>query len=489
MKSYFNHMQSWFKGLQGSIFARLLLIFFVTALAIIVTLTISFSMATLDGDGSRKKLRKQFRNHVAYLVQDIGVPPDLQRAGQISEDLNVDIMISGPQLLWKSSPSILSPDDIRQRPARPRPRGDSSYDSSYDSGHDPGIGPPPGLNGADVDRPRVFNGRHHQHRFLIVEQGGVRFYFSGPRFPLDELSTGWIALGLCVSVLLVFACYRMVKWLFRPLEQIKQGALMIRQGDLSYRLETGRTDEIGTITLAVNEMASDLEAMLEAKRQLLLAISHELRTPLTRARLGLEFIDDQLVRASLAEDLDELESLISELLETERLNQPHGVLQCSSFVFADFVKDVLAGYPQQQYQLSLAVDDESEVVSDRQHQGLIEADALRVKLLIKNIMSNAIKYGKDQPIQVQLWSEQGQYHLRFIDHGEGIDERHLSHLTEPFYRADSARQRETGGYGLGLHLCLLIVQAHGGQLLITSKRGEGTQVEVSLPHIASSPRS
>ena len=67
------------------------------------------------------------------------------------------------------------------------------------------------------------------------------------------------------------------------------------------------------------------------------------------------------------------------------------------------------------------------------------------------------------------------------DQGEGIAEEHLSQISEPFYRADSARQRNTGGFGLGLYLCRLIAAAHGGEFIIESKLGEGTHITVRLP--------
>ena len=67
------------------------------------------------------------------------------------------------------------------------------------------------------------------------------------------------------------------------------------------------------------------------------------------------------------------------------------------------------------------------------------------------------------------------------DNGEGISEEHISQISEPFYRADSSRQRNTGGFGLGLYLCRLIEQAHGGEMIIASQVGEGTHITVNLP--------
>ena len=92
-----------------------------------------------------------------------------------------------------------------------------------------------------------------------------------------------------------------------------------------------------------------------------------------------------------------------------------------------------------------------------------------------------MRHGEGNPIAVKLAYNSKGVKLEVIDQGEGIAEEHLSQITEPFYRADSSRQRNTGGFGLGLYLCRLIAQAHGGELSISSKLGEGTHISVQLP--------
>jgi signal transduction histidine kinase len=94
---------------------------------------------------------------------------------------------------------------------------------------------------------------------------------------------------------------------------------------------------------------------------------------------------------------------------------------------------------------------------------------MRVRLLLRNLIDNALRHsaGAATPPVVSLSSDaQGQLHLSVRDFGPGVAEEHLAQLAEPFYRADSARQRATGGFGLGLYLCELVAQAHGGALLI-----------------------
>ena len=113
----------------------------------------------------------------------------------------------------------------------------------------------------------------------------------------------------------------------------------------------------------------------------------------------------------------------------------------------------------------------------------MNADPLRIRLLLKNLIDNACHYSADggQPIDICLRQEGSSALIEVSDHGIGIDPGEIPRLTKAFYRPDSARQRRTGGYGLGLYLCRLIIDAHRGKLLIESEPGSGTKVIVRLP--------
>jgi len=271
---------------------------------------------------------------------------------------------------------------------------------------------------------------------------------------------------------ILYLSYRAVNWLIEPLKQIKQGAQRIENGELSYRINCTRDDEIGQITNAVNSMATELEKMLEAKRQLLLAISHELRTPLTRAKVGIEFIDNRKIKQSLHEDLTELDNLINELLEAERLNEKHNALHISALDINALIKTIKDETPDPKQLIKTHLSDSPIILN---------GDSLRLTLLIKNLIGNGIKYGNEKPLNISCTEKKSTLDITFEDQGDGIDEQHLAHITEPFYRADNARQRQTGGYGLGLYLCKLIAEAHDGKISITSARNKGTRITVSLP--------
>ena len=315
-------------------------------------------------------------------------------------------------------------------------------------------------------------GRYQNQHFFIIQKQKYTYYLTGlrPFVREDGYLWAWVALFFCGFIL--YLNYRAINWLIKPLKQIKQGAQRIEKGELSYRIECTRNDEIGQITNAVNSMATELEKMLEAKRQLLLAISHELRTPLTRAKVGIEFIDNKKIKQSLHEDLAELDHLIGELLEAERLNEKHNALHISTINVNALIKAIKDETPDPKQLIRIHLPDS--IIT-------LNGDALRLTLLIKNLIGNGLKYGNEKPIDISCVEKDSFISITFEDQGDGIDEDHLAHITEPFYRADNARQRKTGGYGLGLCLCKLIAEAHRGQLNITSTLKKGTRITVTLP--------
>ena len=128
---------------------------------------------------------------------------------------------------------------------------------------------------------------------------------------------GWATLA--VLLLLTALAYAWVRHMLRPLVALRAGAVRYGQGDFSQPIVPRNRDELGDLAEQINGMAARLHHMLDAKRQLLLAISHELRSPLARARMNAELVDESIERSALLRDLGEMRDLITDLLESERL--------------------------------------------------------------------------------------------------------------------------------------------------------------------------
>jgi signal transduction histidine kinase len=229
-------------------------------------------------------------------------------------------------------------------------------------------------------------------------------------------------------------------------------------------------------------MGADIHQMLEAKRALLLAISHELRSPLTRARLNTELLpetpDVQPSREALLRDLALMRDLVTDLLESERLNtpqaaNPHAVLHREPVDLPALVAEVVASLPGNPV-VHQTLD---ATIATRQ------LDPTRMRLLLRNLLDNALRHntGASQPPVIQLALQAGgAIAITVRDFGPGVPEDQLPQLGQPFFRPDAARTRESGGVGLGLYLCKLVAQAHGGTLTVRNAQ-PGLEICVVLP--------
>lgn len=427
-----------FAAIKRSLFARLLLIFSVTAALI-------FLVAALIGswllqDQSHRRIRALRLNHyIDYVLDDLGSAPTTEKLQNIANNAPLDILFLTNDLSWQSSSEF---PDLRQ------------------------------LSFTPMRIPGRSTTNYRGHRFFKISKPGSVIVFVSPKFANNADHTLAVVLLLISLMLILGLCYYAVRRLFRPLKLLHDGVARIGKGELAYRVANTRDDELGELTTAVNKMAEQVGGMLDSKRQLLLAISHELRSPLTRAKLASEFIESEKTKHSLLDDLNEMEDIIFQLIESERLQKSHAALQLENVDLVLLINKTIERYSVHQLDL---------VEFKHPPQLIMKLDAVRIELLVHNLLKNAFAHGGGL-VTLVLSVEDKQMCLLVADEGPGIAAAHLDKLTEAFYRVDSARQRtSSGGYGLGLYLCGLITKAHGGELSIQSQPGQGTRVEVSLP--------
>ncbi|MEW8037558.1 MAG: HAMP domain-containing sensor histidine kinase [Candidatus Thiodiazotropha sp.] len=426
---------------RHSLSGRLILLFICVSVLIALTVRSGFRYG-IQGE-FRSLAAPHLLEYIDHLGEEIGTPPDTAAAERLAQRLHIDIQISSNDLLWSNSGEILDTERL------------SFHSHRLADG-------------------RLVQFSHDEHRFLLRLQAGDSTILLMTRENLANGSLALIIGATIVTVLLLIALtYHLVRRLFQPIETIRRGVARFGSGELDHRLAIKRRDELGELANSINRMADEIEAMMEAKRQLLLAISHELRSPLTRARLNAELMQRSEPRDRIIADLQLLEQELTELLETERLGNRHAKLDLQPMEPGGLIDSVI-----RQHFSTAAID--CRHVDDNLHMAL---DGVRIRLLIKNLLENALRHTPDSAHPVELSSRitARKWRVSVKDHGEGIPQEHLPHLTEPFYRVDKARQRETGGYGLGLYLCRVIVEAHRGSLSIQSKPGEGTRVDFSLP--------
>jgi len=421
---------------RRSLGARLTGLFLLFAFAVVVTFVGGTQSALRSGwQGYARPL---VADYVDRLAAEIGTPPDPERARALSERLPLRIRIDGPSVHWSSDPRRDARDDER----RGRPHGSAS----------------------DWRPTRVLADGHR----LTFGLASLAHDDDAP----DERQRliGWATLAILLA--LTALAYHGVRRLLRPLDDIRAGALRYGAGDFSQPIRPRRNDELGDLAAQINRMADGLHGMLDAKRQLLLAISHELRSPLTRARLNAELVEDSAARDALLHDLGEMRDLITDLLESERLAAGHAALHTEAVDVNALVRELLDG------------TFKGRAITTTLDASLppLALDAARIRLLLRNLLDNALRHGGTAATAPHIGTARDGDELLVTvrDHGPGVSETELAHLTEAFYRTDGARNRSTGGVGLGLHLSSLIALAHGGRLTLRSAQ-PGLEAELALP--------
>jgi signal transduction histidine kinase len=415
--------RQWPRRLRRSLGLRLVGLFVVLALAITLMFLIGMQRA-LTG-GWQGLVQPLVADYVDRLAADLGMPPDVGRAQSMVDRLPLSIRIEGPEVHFDSHP---------RRAAWQQRHSDAESGWWL-------------LTRTTTDGHRITFG-----------VGDVAWEHR-PR------TIGWLT--LTALLLLTGTAYLYVRRLFRPLDDIRAGALRYGEGDFATPIPLRRADELGDLAQQVNTMAADLQRMLDAKRGLLLAISHELRSPLTRARLNAELVAEGGARDALLRDLAEMRDLIADLLESERLAAGHTALQREPVDLNTLVTEQAADLP---LKLTLA-----------EGLPLLALDRTRIRLALRNLIDNALRHGgAERPPQLSTRRDDAGVVLTLRDFGPGVDAAAMPQLTEAFYRPDAARTRGAGGVGLGLYLCRLVAQAHGGRLLL-SNANPGLQVELLLP--------
>ncbi len=271
--------------------------------------------------------------------------------------------------------------------------------------------------------------------------------------------------------LIAFAIVAPVGWMFarrmsKPLVRFAEAAEQLGRDPTAPVLDLDGPAEVGRAAHAFNLMQNRLKSFVSDRTAMIGAISHDLRTPLTRLRFRVEEIDDDRIRDGMVEELEEMEGMISSVLEFIRDASIPGVRERLDLrtIIEDVAEDQLfVGNP---------------VTIEELGQAPVDVDVMATRRLLSNLIENAVKYG--DRAHVRLRTERGEALVAVIDEGPGLPEEDLERAFEPFYRSTNASGGEKRGNGLGLAVCRSIARAHGGDVRLLRSE-EGFKAELRLP--------
>jgi signal transduction histidine kinase len=268
----------------------------------------------------------------------------------------------------------------------------------------------------------------------------------------------------CVTLLGLWAA----RALSAPLSSFAKAAETFSLNGAAAPLPERGPEEIRSVAKALNRMRERITTLIDDRTKMLAAISHDLRTPITRMRLRSEFIEDDMQRRRMLEDLDQMRSMLEQVLfflrndhklESPTLVDVASTLQLVADQFAD------TGH-------AVAYDGPEHATA------MVRPDDLHRS--VTNLVENAVRFGAEVTIRLRVSPDTVMIEIE--DDGLGISDARKELVLEPFVRGDDARNMdEAAGFGLGLSIVRSIVLAHGGELSLNDRQPHGLIVRIQLP--------
>ncbi len=301
---------------------------------------------------------------------------------------------------------------------------------------------------------------------------------------LTKLQNVILLLFLAGLVTAGTGAYLLAGQALRPLQQVQRAAESIGGQNLTERVpEPSTGDEVQALAGALNSMLGRLEASFEAQRRFTSDASHELRTPVTAISGHASYLlrrtnPDEQQRESLKiirSESERLTNLIASLLQLARSDSGALMLTREPILSELFLGEIAR-------ELMPLARAQKTTLAVGGREVAFEGDADRLKQVIINLVSNALKAGAGTITLLSQPEENGeQVRLSVRDDGPGIPPDQLERLFDRFYRLEDSRSRDQGGAGLGLSIARSIVEAHGGRIWLESELGRGTSAHVQLP--------
>lgn len=287
--------------------------------------------------------------------------------------------------------------------------------------------------------------------------------------------------ALAILLFVLYTSSYFMNSIIVPVGEVSRTARQIAQGDFAVRLDT-HNDEIGQLCASINNMAEELSNAEQVKNDFISSVSHELRTPLTAIRgwgetlLSDDDLDPETRRKGMQVIMGETERLsqmVEELLDFSRIQGGRMVLSRENVDLAAELSDVVLMYTERARR-------ENKTLLYEEPEGVIivYADRNRLRQVFINVLDNAIKYSDSgDTVTADLHTEAGIAVITVSDTGIGIAPEDLPRVKDRFYKGKSTRR----GSGIGLAVADEIIKMHGGSLKLTSRKGEGTTVTITLP--------
>ncbi|MGR9090556.1 MAG: ATP-binding protein [Gammaproteobacteria bacterium] len=308
--------------------------------------------------------------------------------------------------------------------------------------------------------------------------------FARPQFRAGGPLAGSLRFAIAIVVSGV-VCFGLARYLTKPIRKLQAASAEIANGNFGVRVEDhARHDELGDLGRDFDRMAEQLERLQASQQQLLRDVSHELRSPLARLQVALglarqrggDAVAGELDR--IEREAEAIEALIRELLSVARLEADVGDFGDARVDVGELLPHVVrdANYE--------GVNAQKSVVYAGSAAAMVRGDRALLKSAFENVIRNALHHtplGTSVNVDLALDSAGGRVIVSVRDHGQGVDPELIPDLFKPFVRAQYARDRDSGGYGIGLAIADAAVKRHRGEIGASNHADGGLLVEILLP--------
>jgi len=302
-------------------------------------------------------------------------------------------------------------------------------------------------------------------------------------YPGNPLS--WLLPILVVFVLFAIGlgiiAVRNIRRVSSPLDQLLEAAHKVAEGDYSIRVEEKGPPESRSLVRGFNSMAERLQQNDQQRRSMLADVSHELRTPITVIQGNVEGILDGMYPAdearlhSILEETQILSQLVDDLRTMALAESGSLQLRREPVDLAPLIREIVSGFEVQ------AKEKDINLVEQLPDVETANIDPLRIREILTNLLSNALRYtpaggAVNVGLSEARSGEEGSVTIFVQDSGPGIPSPDLPHIFDRFYKSS-----DSGGMGLGLSIAKTLVEAHGGKIWAESDLGKGTRISFHLP--------
>ncbi len=291
-----------------------------------------------------------------------------------------------------------------------------------------------------------------------------------------------LAVIVASAAVALVAAFLLVRWIERPIERLREASSSLAAGDLSARASQEGPEELSELAASFNAMATHLEGLFDARRELVAWASHDLRTPLAAMQAMLEAVEDGLVPPErylpeLREQTRLLGMLVNDLFELARIDAGALTLEIREASLDGLVRRCLSGLEAEAHAKRVTLDAEIPAATPS-----VRCAPDSVSRVLFNLVTNALRHTPtDGSVAVRVESGEREVVVAVEDTGSGFPPETVGRAFDRFWRGDRARTRGQAGAGLGLAIARGLVEAQGGRIWAENRPDGGARITFTLP--------